>query len=75
MMRYPIALGQKLPAKIGGYFNVVLQAVRVGSGVGARRVLRTVPEEDVDIKVPLLPKTVPAEVPIDKLWTILERFK
>ena len=75
MMRYPVALGQKLPPRIGGYFNLVLQAVRVGSGVGARRVLRTVPEEDVDIKVPLPPKTVPTEVPIDQLWTILKHFK
>jgi len=75
MMRYPVALGQKLPPKIGGYFNLVLQAVRVGSGVGARRILRTVPEEDVDIKVPLPPKTVPTDVPIDQLWTILKHFK
>jgi len=75
MMRYPVALGQKLPPRIGGYFNLVLQAVRVGHGVGARRVLRTVPEEDVDIKVPLPPKTVPIEVPIDQLWSILKHFK
>ena len=74
MMRYPVALGQKLPPRIGGYFNLVLQAQRIGSGVGARRVLRTVPEEDVDIKVPLPPRTVPPEVPIDQLWTILKPF-
>jgi len=73
-MRYPVALGQKLPPRIGGYFNLVLQAQRIGSGVGARRVLRTVPEEDVDIKVPLPPRTVPPEVPIDQLWSILKPF-
>lgn len=74
MMRYPVALGQKLPPRIGGYFNLVLQAQRIGSGIGARRVLRTVPELDVDVKVPLPPKAVPPEVPIDQLWTILQRL-
>ena len=74
-MRYPVALGQALPPRVGGYFNVVLQAQRIGSGPGARRVLRTVPEEDVDIKVPLLPRTVPPEVGIDKLWDILKHFQ
>lgn len=73
-MRYPVALGQKLPPRVGGYFNLVLQAQRQGSGVGARRVLRTVPEEDVDIKVPLPPRIVPPEVPIDQLWTILKHL-
>lgn len=74
-MRYPVALGQALPPRIGAYFNVVLQAQRIGAGAGARRVLRTVPEEDVDIKVPLLPRTVPPEVSIDKLWDILKHFR
>lgn len=74
-MRYPTALGQKLPPRVGGYFNLILQAQRIGSGVGARRVLRTVPEEDVDIKVPLPARTLPPEVPIDKLWTILSALR
>ena len=74
MMRYPVTLGQKLPPRIGGYFNLVLQAVRIGSGAGARRVLRTVPEEDVDIKVPLPRKKLPVDVPIEKFWEILKHF-
>ncbi len=74
MMRYPVALGQKLPTRIGGYFNIIIQAQRIGAGVGARRVLRTVPEEDVDIKVPLPLRVVPPEVGIDKLWDILKHF-
>ena len=74
MMRYPVTLGQKFPPRIGGYFNLILQAQRIGSGAGARRVLRTVPEEDVDIKVPLPPRVVPPEVSIDRLWDILKHF-
>lgn len=73
-MRYPVCLGQALPPRVGGYFNLVLQAVRVGNGVGARRLIRTVPEDDVDIKVPLPPRAVPPEVPIDQLWSILKHF-
>lgn len=73
-MRYPVTLGQKLPTTFGGMFNLILQVQRQGSGVGARRLIRTVPEEDVDIKVPLPPKTVPPEVSIDKLWDILKHF-
>ena len=71
-MRYPVTLGQRLPPRVGGYFNLVLQAQRIGSGVGATRVLKTTPEEDVDIKIPLPPGRVPPEVRIDKLWDILK---
>lgn len=73
-MRYPVCLGQKLPPKIGGYFNLVLQCVREGSGPNAKRFIKTVPEEDVDIKVPLPPKKLPPKVPLDQLWTILKHF-
>ncbi len=76
MMRYPIALGQKLPPKVGGYFNMILQCQRIGAGPAAKRVIRTVPEEDVDVKVPLSKKSkVPAEVPVDQLWSILKHFQ
>lgn len=75
LMRYPVCLGRKLPPIVGSQFNVILQAKRVGTGQNARRVLCTVPDTDVDVKVPLPPKTVPAEVPIDQLWSILKHFK
>lgn len=74
-MRYPVALGQKLPPRIGGYFNVVLQLQRIGTGAGAQRLIRTVPEEDVDIKVPLPPRIVKPEVKIDRLWDIIKPLK
>jgi len=75
LMRYPATLGQKLPPRIGGYFSVVLQAKRVGKGQAARRVLATVPDDDVDVKVPVPPKSLPVEVPADSLWTIVEALR
>ncbi len=51
--RYPSTLGQKLPLRIAGHFNVALQAKRVGTGAAAKYILRTVPDDDVDLKCPI----------------------
>lgn len=61
--RYPSALGKKLPPRIAGFFPTVLQAKIVGQGRNARRVIRTVPEPDVDLKLPA--KGVASELPIE----------
>ncbi|KKK85175.1 hypothetical protein LCGC14_2775920, partial [marine sediment metagenome] len=76
LMRYPATLGQKLPPRIAGYFNIVIQAQRVGSGRGATRVLKTVPDDDVDIKIPLpFGKIKDVEVGIDKLYDIITAIR
>ena len=76
LMRYPSTLGQKLPPKIGGYFNIVIQAARVGSGRAATRVLKTVPDDDVDIKIPLpFGKIKDVELGIDKLYDIITAIR
>lgn len=66
--RYPSALGKKLPPRIGAYFNTVVQTKMVGSGRSMRPVIRTVPDPDVDVKVPLPPKKLPVEVEINELF-------
>ncbi len=75
MLRYPAALGQKLPPRIGAYFNIVLQAKRVGHGKAASFVIRTVPDEDVEVKVPVPKGTLPVEVPNTDLWKIVEAVR
>lgn len=74
--RYPSALGKKLPPRIATYFNCVVQTKTIGAGPNARRVIRTVPEPDVDIKVPVLPGKLPAELPVgDGLLRILNAIR
>lgn len=73
-MRYPATLGRKLPPKIGGYFTTILQAKRVGNGINATRVIRTVPDSDVDVKVPLQ-QGKQVEVPIDGLFSIIQAIR
>ncbi|HKJ73828.1 MAG TPA: AAA family ATPase [Alphaproteobacteria bacterium] len=74
-MRYPAAYGKKLPPTIGGYFNVVLQAKRVGHGANAQYVLLTRPEPDVDVKVPALPASLPVELPNAKLGSLVQHLQ
>ena len=74
MMRYPSTLGQKLPPKIGGYFNTILQTERVGSGPRAARVIKTVPSDDVDVKFPA-PVGKKPEYPIMGLWDIIQTIR
>lgn len=73
-MRYPATLGQKLPPKIGGYFTTILQVKRVGNGINATRVIRTVPDEDVDVKVPLN-QGKQVEVPVTDLFSIIQSIR
>lgn len=76
LMRYPATLGQKLPPQIAGYFNIVIQAQRVGTGRAATRILKTVPDDDVDIKIPLpFGKIKDVELPINKLYHIIETMR
>ena len=57
----PSALGNKLPPKIGRYFNTTLRAVSVG---GNRRRIRTVSDGEVDLKNPL-PTAIPHDFPLE----------
>jgi GTPase SAR1 family protein len=63
--RYPTALGKKLPPHVGSYFNTVVQAKVKGAGASQRRVISTVPDPDVDVKVPVV-KGLDKELPVDK---------
>lgn len=58
---YPSALGNKLPPKVGRYFNAMLLVRRTG----ASRQIVTVPTETVDIKTSLVPKAIPNTLNID----------
>lgn len=60
---YPNALGQKLPPKVGQYFNTMLQADSVGLGNNAKRIIRTTPNGELGIKSEILglPKELPLE--------------
>ena len=75
-MRYPLVQGsKKLPRHIGGYFSAVLMTKRVGSGEQTKRVIRTAPDEDVDVQVPVAPKSLPAELPLTDLYKVIEAIR
>lgn len=61
---YPNTLGQKLPPKVGRYFNSILLAKVKGSGPGARRLLVTQPEGQIDVKNPA-PLNMPRELDLN----------
>lgn len=61
---YPNTLGQKLPPKVGRYFNSILLAKVKGSGAGARRLLVTQPEGMIDVKNPS-PLNMPRELDLN----------
>lgn len=72
--RYPSALGKKLPPKVSGMFGAVIEAKSIGGGRNTRKVLRTVPEADVDIAVPAL--GLPPEIELEGgLWRIFEAIR
>lgn len=72
--RYPVALGQKLPPKLGGDFETVLQAKRVGHGDITKYVIKTKPDEDVDIKIPVAQQKIgQIEVPNTQLIDIFKK--
>lgn len=61
---YPNTLGQKLPPKVGRYFNSIVQAKVKGAGPAAKRVLITQPEGFIDLKNPA-PLLMPRELPLE----------
>ncbi len=72
----PRALGSKLPPKVGGYFNSIVHTTTVGSGKSAKRVIRIASEGMVELKLPILPGTLPSELPIkDGLLTIFKTLQ
>tara|TARA_R110002153_G_scaffold274298_2_gene448207 strand:- start:27902 stop:28690 length:789 start_codon:yes stop_codon:yes gene_type:complete len=60
---YASTLGNKLPPKVGRYFNAVLRAFVRGSGPTAKRLIATRSQGVVALKTPSL--TIPAEYPLD----------
>lgn len=69
--RFPSALGRKLPPKVPGMFSAVVEAKIIGAGRNAKRVIRTIPSPDVDVKVPAL--GLPSE--IDNLTALVRIFE
>jgi len=72
--RFPSALGNKLPPDIARHFpfQLLVEAKKVGGQV--KRVIRTMPYEDIDVKLPL--KNIPKELPQDTgLVEIFNRLK
>jgi hypothetical protein len=49
---YPSALGNKLPPKVGSYFNSTLLVTMEGVGANKKRVIQTKPTSNVDVKTP-----------------------
>jgi hypothetical protein len=61
---HPMALGKALPPKIGTYFNTMLTTKTKGTGDNAARIIRTTPDGSLDVKYPMPPGGLPAELPI-----------
>ncbi len=68
---FPSALGVALPPQIGGHFPTLLLCETEFKAGKARRVIRTVPRPELDLKVPA--PNVPATLPLeDGLLTIFK---
>ena len=69
----PSAIGNKLPPKIGRYFNNVVLVEKSGSGNAVQRRLHTTALHNTDLKVSK-PSLVPPvmEPDLDKLFTLLQ---
>lgn len=63
LMGYPSSIGQKLLPKIPRYFNTVVMSKARPQGPKTKRFIRTVPEANFSLKVPV--KNFPAELPLD----------
>lgn len=59
----PMGLGQKLPPKIGRYFNFMLMAKSRGTGDSTKRVLLTKPEANIELKCPII--SLKRELPLE----------
>lgn len=76
MIGLPRALGSKLPPKVGGYFNSIVHTTTVGAGKSVKRVIRTTSDGLMELKLPILPGTLPFELPIkDGLLTIFRTLQ
>lgn len=74
--RYPTVLGKKLPPRVGSYFNTVVQAKTKGAGAKVRRVIKTTPDPDVDVKVPAIKTKLPSELGVeDALPTLFKKLQ
>ena len=72
----PRALGSKLPPHVGGYFNTIIGTEAQGTGSAVRRIINTQPQGLVEMKIPLLPKVLPATLPIETgLLTIFKTLQ
>lgn len=60
---FPSALGQNLPPEIGGHFPTLLLAEPNYKGSSVKRMIKTVPRPELDLKAPApnLPKELPLE--------------
>lgn len=61
---YPNTLGNKLPPKVGRYFNSILLAKSRGSGDSVKRTIRTTNEGSIELKNPI-PGVLPSELPLE----------
>ncbi len=72
----PRALGSKLPPNVGGYFNSIVRTVSEGSGKSIKRIIRTISEVGIELKLPIGPGVLPDELPIeDGLLTIFKKLQ
>lgn len=61
---FPSALGEKLPQKVGSYFNTMLLAKTKGTGTSSKRIIMTRSQPQIELKLPL--KDFPAELDIEE---------
>lgn len=73
---FPRALGSKLPPNVGGYFNTMVTTVTKGTGQSAKKIIKTVSEAGLELKIPIPPGTLAKELPIeDGLLTIFKTLQ
>ncbi len=76
IMGFPMALGSKLPEKVPGYFNSVVRSMTKGVGKSEKKIIRTISEPGLELKLPVGPGVIPDELPIeDGLLTIFKKLQ
>lgn len=76
MHRYPMSLGKALSPKVGSYFNTMVSVRNKGTGASAKRLIRTVSEGLLELKVPLPAGVVNTDLPIETgLATLFKELK
>lgn len=67
----PMGLGQKLPPKIGRYFNFMIMAKSRGTGDNTKRLILTKPEANIELKCPILElkRELPLETGLAEIFT------